>query len=431
MSARVFHDTLPSGLRVVTIETPHLHTAMAAVYVRVGSRHETVRTNGVSHLLEHLFFRGSARFPDSVEMNAAVERVGGNLNGVTMRDSSYFYTPMHPDGVEVALRILGDMLTRPRLVHLATEKRIILEEMLDEVDERGRDVDPDNLTKQLLYGRHPLAMKIAGTPDTVRGLTMSQVRSHFARAYVAGNLVVSVSGPVKRAQVLRLAQRAFAHLPKGPRLTEAPPPQRPPSARRTRFQTLDESQVEFRLTFPAVSETHPDHHALATLRRVLDDGLSSRLPHNVVERRGLAYSIAAGMELFHDTGTFEIDGACTPENLAPVVAEVLRTLASLRRGEISAEELRRVKDRHRMHLDFLQDSPGELCGWFGGTALFREPESLASRVRAVDALTVAGLTKVARRYLEAGALTAVAVGPGSARRPLADVLARAGRLLGQ
>ena len=100
-------------------------------------------------MLEHLFFRGSERYPDSVRMNAAVEAVGGNLNGATMRDSSSYYTSAHPDGIGVALRILGDMLTRPRLVHLDTEKRVILEEMLDEVDERGRDIDVDNLTKHI------------------------------------------------------------------------------------------------------------------------------------------------------------------------------------------------------------------------------------------------------------------------------------------
>jgi predicted Zn-dependent peptidase len=431
VSVRYFQDTLPSGLTVVTVETKHLHSAMAAVYVRVGSRHETAQTNGISHLLEHLFFRGSERFPDSVEMNAAVERVGGNLNGVTMRDSSYFYTPAHPDGVEVALRVLGDMLTRPRLVHLQTEKRIILEEMLDEVDEKGRDIDPDNLAKRLLYGEHPLAMKIAGTPQTVKGLTMRHVHGHFERAYVTGNLVVAVAGPVRHAKVMKQVATAFRHVRRGPRLNELPPNGLPPKAKRFFYQPLDEAQVEFRLTFPAVSDTHLDHHALATLRRVLDDGLSSRLPFNIVEKRGLAYSIAAGLEVFHDTGTFEIDGACTPENLAPLVTEVLRTLATLRQGQITSEELRRAQQRHRMHLDFLQDSPGDLCGWFGGTALYRVPESFAERARAVDELTVTALRQVAERYLTHESATFVAVGPREAKKPVAEVLARAKALLRQ
>lgn len=429
MSVRLFRDVLPSGLTVVTIETKHLSSAMAAVYVRVGSRHETEDTNGVSHVLEHLFFRGSAHHPDSVKMNARIEHVGGNLNGVTMRDSSYFYTPVHPAGVDEALAILGDMLTRPRLVQLAVEKRVILEEMLDEVDERGRDIDPDNLSKRLLYGRHPLALKIAGTPKTVRGLTLRDVRVHFERAYVAGNMVVSVAGPVHHRDVLAHVARSFRHLPSGPRLTEEPP--RTPKARgpRLKYVALDEAQVEFRLAFPATAEDHPDYHALGLLRRVLDDGLSSRLPHNIVERKGLAYSIGGAMEVFHDAGSFEIDGACAPEHLGPVVDEVLRTLRTLVDGDISPEELTRAQRRHRIHLDFLRDSPGELCGWFGGGELFRPPESFARRAAAVDALRLEDLVRVARTYLTARSATLVAVGPKSGQRALEKVLADAERRL--
>src|SRR6476661_1887260 len=100
MSVSYTRDVLPSGLRVVTVEMPHLHSAMLAVYVRTGSRHE------------------SERYPNTVRMNAAVEEVGGNLNGVTTRDHGYYYTPIHPDHVDLGLDVLGDMLTRPRLVEM-------------------------------------------------------------------------------------------------------------------------------------------------------------------------------------------------------------------------------------------------------------------------------------------------------------------------
>src|SRR6185437_5249716 len=142
-------------------EMPHLHSAMLAVYVRTGSRHETLATNGVSHFLEHMFFRGSERYPDTVRMNAVVEEVGGNLNGVTTRDHGYYYTPLHPNHLGVGMEIIGDMLTRPRLTDMEVERQIILEEMLDEVDEKGRDIDLENLSKRLLFPDHPLSLKIA------------------------------------------------------------------------------------------------------------------------------------------------------------------------------------------------------------------------------------------------------------------------------
>jgi predicted Zn-dependent peptidase len=409
MSFTPHWDVLPSGLRVVTVETPHLHTALLAVYVRTGSRHESPATNGVSHFLEHLFFRGSAGWPDTVKMNAAVEEVGGNLNGVTTRDHGYYYTPAHPDHLGVGMAIIGDMLTRPRLTDMEVERQIILEEMLDEVDEKGRDIDLDNLSKRLLFPHHPLSLKIAGTRESVSALTHAQVLEHFARHYVAGNLVVTAAGRVNHAEVLSLAERAFTHLPPGPATTEAPPPPTEPGPL-LHFTSHDESQTEFRLTFRTVPEQHKDYPALQIIRRVLDDGLSSRLPFEVVEKRGLAYSINAGLDTFHDAGLFEIEAASAPEKASRVVEEVLRVLAALCTEDISAEEISRAKRRHRMLLEFSEDSPGELAGWFGGTELFRRAESFNQRADMVDAETAAHVRAVARRYFTRENLTVVAVG---------------------
>ncbi|HLL52133.1 MAG TPA: pitrilysin family protein [Myxococcaceae bacterium] len=409
MSFASYKDILPSGLRVVTVEMPHLHTALVTAYVRTGSRHETPENNGVSHFLEHLFFRGSQAYPDSVRMNAAVEDVGGNLNGVTTRDHGYYYTPLHPEHLDVGVRILGDMLTRPLLTGLEVERQIILEEMLDEVDEKGRDIELDNLSKMQLFGGHPLALKIAGTPSSVRALRQEQIQAHLERNYVAGNMVFTAAGRVKHAQVLALAEEAFAALPKGAPTEEAPPPPSPQGPW-LHFVQHDEAQTEFRLNFRTVPEQHEDHTALQLLRRVLDDGLSSRLPFNVVEKRGLAYSIQASIEAFHDVGLFEVEGASAPEKASQVVEEVCRTLAELCEHHVSADELRRAQRRHRMFLDFAQDSPGDLAGWFGGTELFRPPESFEERARIAEALTAERLREVARRYFTRQNLSVVAVG---------------------
>ncbi|WP_225410532.1 M16 family metallopeptidase [Stigmatella hybrida] len=409
MSFTPHRDVLPSGLRVVTIETPHLHTALLSVYVRTGSRHETPQNNGVSHFLEHLFFRGSAGWPDTVKMNAAVEEVGGNLNGVTTRDHGYYYTPLHPDHVAVGMNIIGDMLTRPRLTDMEVERQIILEEMLDEVDEKGRDIDIDNLSKRLIFPDHPLALKIAGTRESVSALTHAQVLEHFARHYVTGNIVVTASGRVRHTEVMALAEQAFARLPHGLATTEEAPPPTPPGPR-LHFVTHDESQTEFRLNFRIVPEHHEDFPALQILRRVLDDGLSSRLPYEIVEKRGLAYSLNASLDAFHDAGLLEIDGACAPEKASLVVEEVLRVLGTLCTDLVSDEEMARAKRRHRMLLEFAQDSPGELTGWFGGTELFRRPESFNRRADMVDAQTAEHVRDIARRYFARENLTVVAVG---------------------
>jgi len=420
------HD-LPNGLRVVTIETPPLHSAMVAVYVRAGSRHESAVDNGVSHFLEHMFFRGSEQYPDTVQMNALVEDVGGNLNGVTTRDHGYYYTPVHPKEVGVALDVIGDMLTRPLLRELEIERQVILEEMLDEVDETGRDIDVDNLAKMHLYRGHPMAQKIAGTMDTVRRLSMAQIEAHLHKYYVAGNLVVAVAGPVRRDEVLERTARAFDRLRPGEAATETPPPT-PPVGPWFQHVQHDESQTDFRLVFPTVPEQHPDYAALQLLRRVIDDGLSSRLPYQVVEKRGLAYSVNAALESFNDSGLFEIDAACAPEKAGLVVEAICEMLGELCEGGTTREELLRAQKRHRMFLDFAHDAPGELAGWFGGTELFRPPESFEERSQLLESQTLEDLTRVARRYFHREALGVVAVGQVKGVRALERAVQTAYRL---
>src|SRR5437667_6468341 len=189
MNDPVQKSTISNGLRVVTVELPHLHVGMIAAYVRAGSRHEDPVRNGVSHFLEHLFFRGSHGYPDGRGMNALVEDCGGSLNGVTTRDHGYYYSPVHPLRLEVPMAVLGDMLARPLFKEIELEREVILEEILDEVDEDGRDIDIDNLSKRALFGSHPLGMKIAGTGETVQNLREDDLRRHPARAYGARNQV--------------------------------------------------------------------------------------------------------------------------------------------------------------------------------------------------------------------------------------------------
>src|SRR5437660_7569914 len=212
MNDPVQKSALSNGLRVVTVELPHLHTGMIAAYVRAGSRHEDPPRNGVSHFLEHLFFRGSHGYPDGRGMNALVEDCGGSLNGVTTRDHGYYYSPVHPLRLEVPFTVLGDMLARPLFKEVELEREVILEEILDEVDEDGRDVDIDNLSKRALFEGHPLGQKIAGTRETVSSLREDDLRSHHARAYGARNLVLCAAGPVRHEDVLRLAEPSFGGL---------------------------------------------------------------------------------------------------------------------------------------------------------------------------------------------------------------------------
>ena len=226
-------------------------------------------------------------------MNAAVESAGGSLNGITARDHGCYYTPIHPDEVGTGLAVLGDLIRRPLLKEMDVEREVILEEILDEVDADGRDIDPDNLSKRIVFGDHPLGYKIAGTPEIVRRLSRRDVRAHHQRFYAGSNLVLAVAGPVRASEVEELAEAHLGLLPRGKASTDlAPPPW--PGGPRLELVEHDDAQAEFSLSFPCPPERHPDYPVHLCIRRILDDGLSSRLPFEIVERRGLAYSLHAG-----------------------------------------------------------------------------------------------------------------------------------------
>ena len=410
----VHRAVLPNGLRVLTAPASGLHSAMIALYVRAGSRHEELHRNGISHFLEHLFFRGSVGWPDTVAMNAAVESAGGSLNGITARDHGCYYTPIHPDEVGTGLAVLGDLIRRPLLKEMDVEREVILEEILDEVDADGRDIDPDNLSKRIVFGDHPLAFKIAGTPDIVRRLGPREIRAHHQRFYTGANLVLAIAGPVRAGEVEALADEHLGALPRGRASVDLLPPPWPDGPR-LELVDHDDAQAEFSISFPCPPERHPDYPVHLCIRRILDDGLSSRLPFEIVERRGLAYSLHAGIDTFTDAGMTVIDGACAPKKLSRVVEEILRVLGALAEREMPEEELERVQRRHRMTLAFSLDSAADLAGWYGAGEVLSAPESFEERCRRVEGVTPADIRRVAARTFRRRNLVAVVVGPARRR----------------
>jgi predicted Zn-dependent peptidase len=406
---RVDRAMLPNGLRLLTIQTPHLHSATVCLYVRAGSRYERPETNGLSHFVEHMLFRGSARYPSSFALNLAIEELGGTLYAETGRDYSLYQITLHPRLVPRGLEILGDLFAAPVFRDIDLERKIIVEEILEDLDDRGRNVNLDDQSRKLAWDSHPLGFPITGPLRNVRRFSVRDVRTHFRRFYGAANMVLAVAGPVARDTVRRQARAAFANVPRGTRRRALAPR---PAGPGPRFRAVhnESAQSQVHILFHALPETDPDYMALRALVRVLDDGMSTRLHYQICDQKGLAYSVAGTLHSYHDTALLEIDAACAHAKLPALVGESLALLGRFREELVGEDELEKAKRRFVGDLESSYDDLDGLCGWFGGTELYGKADAQEKRARALARVRPAHVRDVARRVLRPEALSVTAVG---------------------
>jgi predicted Zn-dependent peptidase len=402
-------DTLPNGLRTVTVELPHLHTAAIVLYVKSGSRYESARTNGLSHFLEHMLFRGTERYPDSFALNYAIESLGATLYAETGRDYTLYEITLHPSSVQKGLALFGEILGSPTFPDLRVEKRIVLEEILEDLDEQGNDVNIDNIARASLWPDHPLGYKITGSYDSVKKFRRSDLQRHHQDFYGAKNLVLCVSGNVDHATVMQATRKFFGRLPAGTPAKVTPPVER--QDRPAWLNVFNQgSQTSLQILFRGLPEIHPDYPALQALLRVLDDGISTRLHHRIVDELGLAYYVSASVEAYVDTGVFEIDATVAHKNAPALVREVLAILTDLRDRRVRPDELEKAKNRYRWELEASLDDVHAVAGWFGGAELFYPPDDFETKRAKMEAVTAQDIRRVAQRVIAPRNLNVTAVG---------------------
>ncbi|HEX8953080.1 MAG TPA: pitrilysin family protein [Polyangia bacterium] len=402
-------DVLPNGLTVVTVELPHLHSVSVVMYARVGSRYETVADNGLSHFLEHMLFRGTERLPDAYALNHAIEALGGTLYAETGRDYSLYQISLHPETLQPGLELFGEIFTQPAFADVDVERRIVLEEMHEDHDEDGTLVNIDDLARLAVWPDHPLGYRITGPYENVERFDDADVRRHFASHYGARNMVLTISGNVKRDDIVGTLHRAFGSLPSGEALEVTPPPESQTEARFL-YVPRQGSQTNVQILFRAIPETDPDFPALIALGRIVDDGMSTRLHRRIVDELGLAYYVSASLDPFVDAGLYDIDGACVHGHAPALVREGIAVLARLRDTPPLQEELDKAQRRYRWDLEASFDDPDAMAGWWGGTELFFGPLTVEAKVERVKKVTPEAVQRVAQRLIRPERLTVACVG---------------------
>jgi predicted Zn-dependent peptidase len=406
--------TLSNGLTVLVLRLPHLHAVTESLMVRGGPRYERPEDNGLTHLVEHLLFRGTQQHPDGLSFHVAVEALGGEINGVTQRDACTVHLTVPPRNATAGLALLAESTISPLLSGIDVERDVVIEEILDTTGGDGQDLDLDNLSRQVIWRGHPMGRPVAGTLAKVEGFTTPQARAHFRQVFTAENAVLCVAGLVDEEQIFEAAARAFGPMPRGQRLSEIGPPV-PVRGLPVQIHGTDDAQVSVLYTFPAPHENHPDFGALLLLRRILDDGFSSRLRQAICEQRGLAYSLGVSVDAYGDACLLDLELACAPRKVVTVIEELERTLDGLTKGPIGDDELARAKTRHVADLEFSLDDPDEIASWYGAAHLIGCNGGLGERLREVMAVTPESLQKLAQSVFDRDASLLSLMGPIKAR----------------
>ncbi|MBI2393991.1 MAG: insulinase family protein [Deltaproteobacteria bacterium] len=415
-----WHETtLPNGLRVVVVPQPALHRVAFGLFVGVGSRHESLADNGISHFLEHMLYRGTARHPSAHAQNLAFERLGGALSATTHADHTHLHVIAPPASFAESMALLGEVVRAPRLGEIDVEKRIVREEILDDLDETGRQVDPDNVVRAAMFGDHPLGFPITGPLEALDGFDEERLRAHLARYWVAANSVFAVAGRCDEREALALVEQHFGSMPRGERAVAAPWSNDAKGVVRRKHVASPGSQTDLRMSWVTPGERDPLGPAIELLLRVIDDGMSTRLYRRLADDGGMVYDCSALWEPFVEVGALDLDAAMSPERLPEVAQECFELVHDLAANGPTPDEVEKAKRRHRWSVEAAMDHAEDLEALAGGAVLFDRPRGFDAWSSRFDALGPKELRDAAAAVFRREAMHIATVGTLTAAGRLA------------
>ncbi len=402
----------PPVFRVLSLPLPFFSSVTLGLWVGVGSRDEPPGLSGATHLIEHLVFKGTERYPEAREIACLMDLLGGQVNAFTGKEATCFYARVLGEKRREALELLFDLVFHPllRAEDLERERSVVLEEI------RMYEDSPEEMVHdafaRALWGDHPLGREVQGRREEVEEMGEEAVREHFRRFYRPENMLLVAVGNFDPRE---LEEEVAGLIPGNGAGSGEEPRREPPAARVGReVRQKDLEQVHLCLGWPGVPLGHEDIYRLHLLGGVLGGGTSSRLFQELREKRGLCYSVYAFHQAFGDAGLFGVYLASSPEK-APQALELVREeLERLRREGVGEEELSRHRDQVKARLLLGMESPSGLMNHLGRDALLlgrvRGVEEIA---RGLEAVSPAGLGELAEEVFSRQPSLGVVGPPGA------------------
>ncbi|HWU32975.1 MAG TPA: pitrilysin family protein, partial [Marmoricola sp.] len=399
----VRRTVLPGGLRVITEVIPGVRSASVGVFVGVGSRDESPVLHGASHFLEHLLFKGTPE-RSAMDISVSMDTVGGEFNAYTAKEYTCYHAKVLDEDLPMTIDILGDMLTSSLITaeDVEAEREVILDEIA------MHDDDPDdvahNLFAQTVWAGSPIAKPIAGTTESIRALTRTQINRYYRTRYRAEAMTVAVAGNVDHGDVVRRVRKAFA---RNQFLTVQATPQKPRVAARSRAAKTGEvrvsrafEQVNLVLGMGGITRSDPRRHALGVLNTAVGGGSSSRLFQEVREVRGLAYAVYSFASSYSDAGIVGVTAGTLPDKAPELLKVVREQLAIVADNGITEEELVRAKGQLRGGLVLGLEDTGSRMSRLGESELFQPALlSVDEVLDRISAVTLDDVRTLAREVL--------------------------------
>jgi len=399
-------STLKNGLRVATETLPGMESVTVAVSVAVGARFEGKREGGLSHMLEHMAFKGTKR-RNARDIAEEMDMIGGGMNAYTSMENTVYHTRVLKNDVPVAVDILADILQYSQFDkgELARERDVILQEIAMHHD------TPDDLVfdhfSETAYPDQPIGRSILGTPEQVKGYTSNDLKKYIGKHYHTGNMVVTAAGNIKHDALLKLVEDQFSDIPTIS-AKAAPKAQYKGGDRRTK-RTLE--QLHLMLGFEGISFRDKDYYVWQVFATMLGGGMSSRLFQEVREKRGLAYTVQAFLSAYSDSGILGIYAATSEDKTNEMIPVICDEVIKMQNG-ISIQELQRAKNQIKSGLLMSRESSSVIAEWIGRHLLCHGRYKSAVEVtRLIDAVTKEDIIRVSQSLLKRKNITVTTLGP--------------------
>ncbi len=395
-------------MRVVTERMPSVRSAALGFWIGTGSSEERDEQAGISHLLEHMLFRGTASF-GSQEIDEIFDAMGAEVNAGTDKESTSVFTRVLDRHLQRAFEVIGEMVFQPRFGELETEREVVLEEIAmyeDDPQEKVFDV-----LGEAVFGAHPLGRAVIGTAGVVGAVTREQLSAFHAARYRGEDVVIAAAGSVEHDALVELAQALDVSEVGG--VEDRPPALGVPDfARRVRFSEKDTEQYHLCLGGGGLARDDERRFALRVLEGVLGATSSSRLFQEVRERRGLAYSVFCFSNLYAHTGEVGLYVGTRPDNLGEALAVIAAELERCVQGPATEEELTRSRENLKGRVVLSLESTSARMSQLGASLMHGMPIlSVDEVIERIDAVQLADVEALARELFAPERLSVACVGP--------------------